>query len=413
MAIVAAATAAAAARRGRQGPPADWRHGALAFLAWPAAPGEFLTDYYEKAPLIGAGGGPGRFASLLTLARVDRFLAEADLRGNMVRLANHQSPVPEDRYLDAGGRIDAVAVACEYQRGSTIVLNELHESIPELGAFCRAVEEAFSSQVTTNVYLTPAGNQGFPPHYDNHDVFVMQVSGRKLWRLWETPVDTPYRGERFEQSGFVAEKVSREFVLQPGDCAYIPRGLMHDAENVGEEPSLHITVGLFTKKWAELVLEAVSELALAEPDFRRSLPPGFATRDFDRAEAERHFAGLLAVVADKAEMDGAFDLLADAFVRARRPNVAGVILHGAPRPGDRFRRRRFMPWNVAEDEAGRIVLVGPGGDLAFDPADGDNLDIALSGEAFAVEDLAGERGAAVLEALWSGGYLERVTPSGL
>jgi hypothetical protein len=72
-----------------------------------------------------------------------------------------------------------------------------------------------------------------------------------------------------------------------------------------------------------------------------------------------------------------------------------------------------VPWNVAEDEAGRIVLVGPGGDLAFDPADGDTLDIALSGEAFAVEELAGERGAAVLEALWSGGYLERVTPSGL
>ena len=263
-----------------------WRDGVLAFLTAPVSPETFLAEHYEKAPLVGLHGEPERFASLLTLARVDRFLAEADLRGNMVRLANHHSPVPEESYVDEDGRIDATAVAREYGGGSTIVLNELHDWIPELGAFCRAVEEAFSSHVTTNVYLTPAGNQGFPPHYDNHDVFVMQVSGRKLWRLWETPVETPYRGERFEQSGFVAGRVSREFVLEPGDCAYIPRGAMHDAENVGDAPSLHITVGLFTKKWAELVLEAVSELALAEADFRRSLPPGFATRDFDRAAAE-------------------------------------------------------------------------------------------------------------------------------
>jgi ribosomal protein L16 Arg81 hydroxylase len=409
MATVAASTAAVTARR-KQAPAPSWRDGALAFLTWPMPPERFLAEHYEKAPLVGLHGAPERFASLLTLARVDRFLAEADLRGSMVRLANHHAPVAEERYVDPDGRIDAAAVGREYQKGSTIVLNELHESIPELGAFCRAVEEAFSSQVTTNVYLTPAGNQGFPPHYDNHDVFVMQVSGRKLWRLWETPVETPYRGERFEQSGFVAEKVSREFVLEPGDCAYIPRGAMHDAENVGEEPSLHVTVGLFTKKWAELVLEAVSELALSEPDFRRSLPPGFATRDFDRAAAQAHFERLLGLVAEKAELDGAFDLLADGFVRARRPDVAGVILHGPPRRGERFRRRPFVPWNVAEDEEGRIVLVGPGGDLAFDPADGDALERALSGEPFLAEDLPGEGGAAVLEALWTGGYLERITP---
>jgi hypothetical protein len=357
----------------------------------------------RSSPIIAT---PARYAALLSLARIDRFLAEADLRGTMVRLANHHRPVAEEAYVLDDGRIDAAAVAREYVRGSTIVMNELHESVPELGAFCRAVEQAFSAQVTTNVYLTPAGNQGFPPHYDNHDVFVMQVSGRKLWRLWETPVETPYRGERFEQSGFVAEKVSREFVLEPGDCAYVPRGVMHDAENVGEAPSLHVTVGLFTKKWAELALEAVSELALAEPRFRRALPASFATGAFDREAARAEFDRLVALVRDKAEMDAAFDLLADGFVRARRADVSGVIAHGAPRRGDRFRLRPFLVWNVAEDEEGRIVLVAPGGDLAFDPGDGALLERALSGEAFAAQDLEGERGAAVLAALWSHGLLE-------
>ena len=54
-------------------------------------------------------------------------------------------------------------------------------------------------------------------------------------------------------------------------------------------PSLHITVGLITKTWADLLLESISELALSEPDFRRSLPAGFAAREFDRELARQHF----------------------------------------------------------------------------------------------------------------------------
>jgi lysine-specific demethylase/histidyl-hydroxylase NO66 len=389
------------------GERADWREGPLEFLVAPLGRDAFLRDFYEQQPLVNAGGDPDRFAGLLTLARLDRFLAEASLYEGMVLLANHASPVSPSAYVAGDGRIDGAAIAREYGRGSTIVLNELHESIPELGDFCRAVEEAFSSQVSTNIYLTPPANQGFPPHYDNHDVFVMQLSGRKLWRLWETAAETPYRGERFEQSGFVAEKISREFVLEPGDCAYVPRGVMHDAENVGDDPSLHITVGLFTKKWANLMLEAVSEIALAEPDFRRSLPAGFASREFDRDVAERYFAALIARVAAAAEMDGAFDLMTDNFLRARRPNVRGVVAGGPAGADERYRLRKFVPWTVADDE-GRIVLVGPGGDIRFEEGDGDALDVALSGESFTLADLKCGAPEAILSTLWSHGYLERV-----
>ena len=81
-------------------------------------------------------------------------------------------------------------------------------------------------------------------------------------------------------------------------------------------------------------------------------------------------------------MDGAFDLLADNFLRGRRPNVVGRDRRrrGAAKEGDRYRRRRFVPWNVADDD-GKLVLIGPGGDLDFKAEDGDALDVALSGAA--------------------------------
>lgn len=393
-----------------------WEDDALGFLIAPLPREAFMADHYERAAMIGIRGAPDRYAGLLTLEALDRFIASTDLREGMVDLTNHRDRISRDDYVDEDGRVSRIAVAEEYLRGATIVLPHLHDSLPDLGEFCRALEEVFTCHVQTNVYLTPrsadgSGNQGFPPHYDNHDVFVLQISGSKAWRLYGQPVETPYRGERFELGRHETGDPTQEFTLGPGDCLYLPRGLMHDAENVGDAPSLHITVGLITKTWADLMLEAVSELALDEPDFRRSLPAGFAARDFDRAGAKAHFDRLLKLIAAKAGMDGAFDLLADNFIRARRPNTRGVIA-GSRRPidpGERWRRRRFVPWNIAGDD-GKMVLIGPGGDTGFEVEDGAALEIALSGADFTRAQLNCADPDALIQALWAAGYIERIAP---
>jgi len=390
-------------------PSPSWETDALGFLIAPVTPEEFLGRYYEREALINIRGEPDRYADLLTLDILDHFINSADLREGMIDLTSQKKRMSRDDYIDEGGRISRVAIAEEYLDGATIILPQLHDSIFKLGEFCRALEEVFSCHMQTNIYLTPSGNQGFPIHYDNHDVFVMQVSGAKAWRVYGVPVETPFRGERFELGQYEPGPISKEFTLSPGDCLYLPRGMMHDAENVGEEPSLHITVGLITKTWADLMLESISELALTSPEMRRSLPAGFAGRDFDREAARAQFDRIRQEIADKAGMDGAFDLLADNFVRGRRPNVSGVISASVsgPQAGDRFRRRRFVPWNVADDE-GKLVLIGPGGDLDFEAEEGDALDVALSGAPFTAADLKCKDPAELIKTLWSGGYLERI-----
>jgi bifunctional lysine-specific demethylase and histidyl-hydroxylase NO66 len=398
---------------GTETPGPRWDEDALGFLIAPVSRDEFLQKYYEQDALVTIRGEPRRYADLLTLEMLDHFIASADLREGMVDLASQKSRIARESYVDDRGRISAVGIAENYLRGATIILPHLHDSMFNLGEFCRSLEEVFSCHVQTNIYLTPhvssdgIANQGFPPHYDNHDVFILQIAGTKAWRFYGVPVETPYRGEEFQASRHQPGEVTKEFTLNPGDCVYIPRGLMHDAENVGDAPSLHITVGLIVKTWADLLLESISELALSETAFRRSLPPGFASREFDREEARRHFDTLTRLIASKASMDNAFDLLADNFVRARRPNVSGVIATAhAAKPGDRFRRRRFVPWNVADDE-GKLVLIGPGGDLDFRAEDGDALEIALSGAPFTAAELPCEDADGLVRTLWAAGFLER------
>ena len=33
-------------------------------------------------------------------------------------------------------------------------------------------------------YLTPPGSQGFAPHYDDIEAIVIQLEGRKHWKLY-------------------------------------------------------------------------------------------------------------------------------------------------------------------------------------------------------------------------------------
>ena len=393
----------------------QWVSDPLGFLVGPVTRDEFFENYYEKAPLLSARNEPERYSDMLTLEALDAFIDSADLRQGMLDLASQQNRIDPSSFLTENGRIIVGVVAEEYLKGATIVLPHLHESMAELGEFCRALESVFSCHIQTNIYLTPQpveGHdqaQGFPIHYDSHDVFVLQIAGSKNWRFYGAPVATPYRGEAFQVGRHDPGEVTESFTLMPGDCVYVPRGLMHEAPNVGEEPSLHITVGLITKTWADLILEAVSELALDEPAFRRSLPPGYANLDYDRADAERHFGSLTALIAEKARMDSAFDLMADNFIRDRRPKLAGVIAAtpNVPREGDLYRRRRLVPWQLAEDED-KLALVGPGGDLNFESEDGDAIEQALSGETFTVSDLPCADPLALFRKLWANGYLERI-----
>jgi hypothetical protein len=183
---------------------------------------------------------------------------------------------------------------------------------------------------------------------------------------------------------------------------------MHDARTSGDGPSLHITVGLITRTWADVMLEAVSEAALRSPELRRSLPPGFARADFDREAARKHFAALLATVASEAKLDPALDLMTDTFIRSRGAQNRGALRDAcAPVSADqRFRAQARTPFRIAED-GDDIVVIGPGGELKFAPDARGALDRALGGETFTLADLKVEKPEAMVSTLLAFGLIAR------
>ena len=385
-----------------------WLDDPLGYLIGPERVSDFFARIYESEALVVHHGRPDRFEGLLTIDAVDRLVTNVDLREGQLDLADASRRLMRSEYLDRSGLVDRGAVADHHRAGATIILQQAHQIEPSLGRFCRALEHVFSCHVQTNLYLTPPNAQGFKTHYDNHCVLVIQIAGEKAWRLYEKPVDTPFRGEEFELGKHESGELKQEFVLKAGDCAYVPRGLMHDAMTSGSESSLHITVGLITRTWADLMLEAVSEAALRTPALRKSLPPGYARADLDRSAARAKLRELAETIAREVQLDPALDLLADNFIRSRAADNRFAV-RDASRPvasTDRFRVQANTPYRIAED-GDKLVLVAPGGDLDF-PADRRAaLERALNGAPFTPADLECENPEAVAARLLAYGLIVR------
>jgi ribosomal protein L16 Arg81 hydroxylase len=246
-------------------------------------------------------------------------------------MANAARDVKPPHYSHPNGVIDVARLYQEFADGSTIILPQLHARLPQLAALCRNLEHEFSARFQTNIYLTPGGAQGFKRHYDSHDVFILQIAGRKHWRLYDTPVALPLRGQEF-RPGAEPGAESAAFTLEPGDVAYVPRGMMHDAES-DDEMSLHITVGVLARTWHDLFVEAVSGVSLNDVAFRRSLPTGFVKAGFDRANARLQFTELLRRMADQMDFDSALDRFADELVATRNPLLSDQLAQIAGLPG--------------------------------------------------------------------------------
>jgi hypothetical protein len=264
------------------------------------------------------------------------------------------------------------------------------------------LEALFSCHVQANAYLTPGGHGGFAPHHDMHDVFVLQIHGAKTWRLYDRSAPAGLRGD-ITAAGIAGEP-SEILILHPGDCLYLPRGWVHAATNAGGEPSLHVTIGLLTRTWADLLLASAIEVARADPAFARALPPGLTPGAADEV-AEKEFARMTRELTAKMSMAPALELLTRDFLHGRRPKTAGVFASSRS-AAERYRRRPLVQWRLSLSGQD-AVLTGPGGDLHFAKGEADALEIALSGMPFLTADLPCPSPSRLFRTLWANGYLER------
>ncbi|KAM9355485.1 ribosomal oxygenase 1 isoform 2-T2 [Pholidichthys leucotaenia] len=146
------------------------------------------------------------------------------------------------------------------------------------------LQEQFGSMVGANIYLTPPDTQGFAPHYDDIEAFVVQLEGKKHWRVYsprsEDEVLPVFSSPNFSQAD-IGEPIL-DVVVEAGDLLYFPRGFIHQGNCLPDAHSLHITISSYQKNsWGDLlqlVIPAALDIAMEEDvKFRQGLPLDYLT----------------------------------------------------------------------------------------------------------------------------------------
>jgi hypothetical protein len=222
-------------------------------------------------------------------------LAEHRLTAPRLRLERAGADVTRDVFRERRTRrgalldLDAAALTQNLRDGATLIVDSANELSPSLQRLCSGLAAEFLASCQANLYACWGATPGFDVHWDDHEVFVVQVEGRKRWALYGSTRAWPLRRDAGAEHPRPQTPIL-ELVLEPGDVLYLPRGYWHAAVGQGE-PSLHLTIGLTRKTGSDLV-HWLAEQLIAETVVRADLP-------FERDDAAlgRQVADVLAAVA--------------------------------------------------------------------------------------------------------------------
>jgi ribosomal protein L16 Arg81 hydroxylase len=257
--------------------PAEHRGSALELTLDPITAETFFEKHWEREPLFVSRNDPSRFEPIFSLADAERIVSESAIRTPAIRLVRNGETIPPGTYTrdqawGAGsftGLVRVDRVAEEYAAGATIVLHALQFNWHPAALYCRDLARSLGCSIQANAYWTPATAQGFNVHHDTHDVFILQLAGRKRWRIYEPVVELPLKDQKWKHGSYDAGSPVDEVLLEPGDTLYLPRGCPHDA-NAEEGDSLHITVGLHVLTRLDAVKAALKDCG-DDVEFRRSV----------------------------------------------------------------------------------------------------------------------------------------------
>jgi lysine-specific demethylase/histidyl-hydroxylase NO66 len=360
---------------------------ALTRCVEPFGAAEFLEDYWERRPLAVERDEPGRYDDLLSEAEVEQLVCSGGLRypgfrlvkaGEQLRARDYTEDVPW-RPAPFSGTAVVERVLAEWERGATIVLQGLHLTKPEIAAFCRSLEETLGHPAQANAYYTPRSAQGLPVHHDTHDVFVLQVSGRKRWLVYEPALELPLKNQRYSQElGEPGEPVD-DRVLNPGDMLYLPRGWLHEALT-SDTDSLHLTVGVNVVTRLDAVRAALEDCG-DDVEFRRSWQSGDGSDD------------LLETLRERLRPEAVERRARQRLVQRRRPIRDGQLdqlraLEGLGPETELERRPTVLADLVEQDDS--VSLVFEGRELTFPAHARDEVAAIAEAESpFFMSDLPG------------------------
>jgi 50S ribosomal protein L16 3-hydroxylase len=219
-------------------------------------PREFMRRHWQRKPLLVRGAIP---AFRPPLSRTDLFALAArdDVESRLVRNAGRSG------WSLAHGPIARSTLPPLHRPGWTLLVQgvDLHDDDAHalLQQF-RFVPDARLDDLMIS-WASDGGSVG--AHVDSYDVFLLQASGRRRWRIakrFDATLDA--RAPLKVLRRFTAE---RELVLEPGDLLYLPPNWAHEGVAVGGD-CMTCSIGMRAPQRGALAAELVQRMAESHDD---------------------------------------------------------------------------------------------------------------------------------------------------
>jgi 50S ribosomal protein L16 3-hydroxylase len=221
-------------------------------------PDEFVRRHWQRRPLLVRGAVPPPCAPL-DRAALFALAARDDVESRLVVREGR-------RWSVRHGPIARRALPPLNQSAWTLLVQGVDlrdDAAHRLLAAFRFVPDARVDDLMIS-YASDGGGVG--PHCDSYDVFLLQVQGRRRWRVAPPPRDAELRDDVPLKMlrGFEAVE---DWVLEPGDLLYLPPRWAHDGSAVGGD-CMTCSMGFRTPLRNELARDVLQRLvdAVEVPD---------------------------------------------------------------------------------------------------------------------------------------------------
>lgn len=320
----------------------------FSYLIAPHTVDDFFARYWQQSSLLIQRGEPQRFHDLLAAADIEAVLAMADrLPTGAVELIGKTNAIEHRKPESSPALLDF------FTSGSTIRVTRVERYSAPLAELCRSIEQELGFPTRANLYCTPARSRGFDLHFDTHEVLVLQLLGNKRWQAYESTTKLPLEyvpllpfeddREGFKRSRGGSEAgqddisaaepgtLAVEASLEAGDCLYLPRGFVHQAESL-DELSVHLTIGIHVLTWLDLLSVALRQSGSRHESLRRALPVGWCNSHQSNHQGRKivaaEFARLLELFSQDADCESAIKEVREGLIRSRQDRSARSDLDG-------------------------------------------------------------------------------------
>lgn len=368
-------------------------------LLQPITTQQFFAEYFEKKHLIIRGRDRHHYDDILNINDLDVFFQNRQTAASGIDLVKEGQAIPIRAwaYLNSNERLGYLAnnhkLLAQYNDGATIILSSAEGSIPKLSDFHLNVEHELDFRCQCNLYLTPGSSRGFDLHHDDHDVFILQTMGTKLWKVYDAKVSLPT--DKWSHLGPYTEdeldEPIEEFVLEEGDLLYIPRGLIHCACTTNEA-SAHVTLGLHPVCIYEL-LKALVKKAEDLEELRESAPFGLNVGR-SNGELESLLREKFGELLQETDIDDLLTMRRGMNRQARARPMAGrfssmfqIDSIGLTTVLTREPAMEYQLLDSPEDNTVKVIL--PGRELPFPAFMKNSIESLLNATQLSVQDISG------------------------